>query len=148
MKPAPLQSASLQVGTDLNVLNHVVLDWFNQFNRLPLVDQIWLQCQLALAEGFTNAVRHAHAGMPTSTPIDLSVIMWPEQLEIRIWDRGGPFDMEVQMAQLPQELNTEAEGGRGLMLMKRIATVLTYTRTADGLNCLLIMKRYDDDIRK
>ncbi len=139
-----LQRASLQVNTDLNALNQV-LEWFDQFNCPPIAYQTWLQCQLALAEGFTNAVRHAHVGKPADLPIELEVVMLSEQIEIRIWDRGEPFDMETRLRELPDTLNTDAEGGRGLKLMQRVAHDLRYTRLEDGRNCLFIAKRYDDE---
>jgi serine/threonine-protein kinase RsbW len=139
----PLQRASLQVKTDLNALTDV-LAWFDQFNRPPIAYQTWLQCQLALAEGFTNAVRHAHCGLSAELPIDLEVQMLSEQIEIRIWDCGGPFDMVARISELPDTLNTDAEGGRGLKLMQRVAHSLTYIRNSDSRNCLTIIKRYDD----
>lgn len=138
----PLQSASLQVKTDLHALNPVVLPWFLQFKRAPLSNEDWLKCQLCVAEGFTNAVRHAHRGKPEDWPIDLDVVMLPDHIEIRIWDLGAPFDMTAKLRVLPDTLNTEAEGGRGLKLMERVSDVLTYTRSADGRNCLFILKRY------
>jgi serine/threonine-protein kinase RsbW len=99
-------------------------------------------CQLCVAEGFTNAVRHAHRGKPPDWPIDLEVVMQCDQIEIWIWDRGEPFDLEARLLELPDVLNTDAEGGRGLKLMKMIADVLTYTRSDNGTNCLYIAKRY------
>lgn len=136
----PLQTAHLQVRTDLNVLMDV-LAWFDQFNHPPIPFQIWLQCQLALAEGFTNAVRHAHHGQ-TNLLIDLEVILFAERLEIRIWDQGEPFDLHQTLKSLPSKIDTEAEGGRGLKLMQRIADSLSYARTSDRRNCLLIVKHY------
>mgnify|MGYP002777191634 CR=1 FL=1 len=137
----PLKRADLQVNTDLNDLTQV-LSWFDQFNCPPISYQVWLQCQLALAEGFTNAVRHAHFGKPCGVPIELQVVMFPEWLEIRIWDRGGPFDLIEKLKSLPKELDSTAEGGRGLRLMERIADLLSYTRSEDARNCLLIIKHY------
>lgn len=137
----PLQQEYLQVKTDLNALTQV-LAWFDQFNHPPLSYPVWLQCQLALAEGFTNAVRHAHIGQSIDVVIDLEVQVFTERLEIRIWDQGGPFDLSQKLEVLPKTLNTEAEGGRGLTLMHRIADNLSYTRTLDDRNCLLIVKHY------
>lgn len=136
----PLQKAFLQVNTDLNALAQV-LEWFDQFNNPPIPYQVWLQCQLALAEGFTNAVRHANKGQ-ADLPVEMEVQVFEEQLAIRIWDHGAPFNMEQKLHSLPQEIDSEAEGGRGLRLMQRIADTLSYTRTADERNCLLIIKRY------
>lgn len=137
----PLRRAFLQVNTDLNALSQV-LEWFEQFNCSPTPPKAWLQCQLALAEGFTNAVRHAHLGQSTDLLIDLEVKAFNDCMEIRIWDQGAPFDLVQWLHTMPKEFDNEAEGGRGLRLMERIADVLTYTRTPDARNCLLIVKKH------
>jgi serine/threonine-protein kinase RsbW len=137
----PLYKSSLQVNTDLNTLAQV-LEWFDQLNGPPVPYHAWLECQLALAEGFTNAVRHAHKGLPINVPIDMEVRVYPDQLEIRIWDYGQPFDLHQRLEAMPQELDSEAEGGRGLRLMQRIADALSYTRFSDERNCLLLVKKY------
>ena len=61
-----------------------------------------MQGQLAVAEGFTNAVRHAHKGLPLETPIKLEVTVFNERLEIKIWDYGQPFDLEARVKEFRQ----------------------------------------------
>ena len=101
----PLQIISLQVNTDLNALA-LVLQWYEQLEHLPIPKQVWLQCQLALAEGFTNAVRHAHKGMPLETPIELEVRVFNESLEMRIWDSGKPFDLKAKLRKILTDRST------------------------------------------
>lgn len=137
----PLYKASLQVNTDLDALAQV-LEWFDQFNSPPIPSQTWMQCQLALAEGFTNAVRHAHRNQPVDLEIDVEAQVLEDRIEIRIWDQGEPFDLNQRLESMPKELDSEAEGGRGLRLMERIADKLSYTRMQDARNCLLIIKYY------
>jgi serine/threonine-protein kinase RsbW len=140
--------AHLQVLSALEELDRV-LSWFDQFNHPALPYTVWLQCQLALAEGFTNAVRHAHKDQPATIPIDIEVILCdspePQQgnctLELRIWDYGAEFNLSEAVEQIPQ-VTEDAEGGRGLKLMSKLADVLTYTRIANNRNCLLIVKNY------
>jgi serine/threonine-protein kinase RsbW len=140
----PIHTAYLQINTDLNALTQV-LAWFDQFNSPPVSYQTWLECQLALAEGFTNAVRHAHQGQPSDVLIEIETLVFPAWMEIRIWDRGGEFNLTQKLNSLPSHIDCEAEGGRGLRLMQRIADSLSYTRTMDQRNCLLIVKRYDHE---
>ncbi|MDX2213256.1 MAG: anti-sigma regulatory factor [Oculatellaceae cyanobacterium bins.114] len=137
--------AHLRTNTDLHALAQV-LAWFDQFNHSTIPHSVWLQCQLALAEGFTNAVRHAHKGQPSDTVIDIEVVVLEGCLEIRIWDFGAGFDLEKTLARLSKDVNHEAEGGRGLKLMHRMADVLSYTRTPDQRNCLLIIKKYQTTV--
>jgi serine/threonine-protein kinase RsbW len=136
-----LKRAQIQVLTDLGALAQV-LSWFDQFSHPPIPHVVWLQCQLILAEGFTNAVRHAHRDCSPDTPIEIEVTMLSDALEIRIWDQGEPFDLETKLATMPKGMDKHAEGGRGLKLMQRMSDVLKYSRTDDQRNCLLAVKRY------
>ena len=92
---------------------------------------------LALAEGFTNAVRHAHQSLPPDTTIDIDLSLWADRFEIRIWDKGKPFNPDVLTEPKPGTLQ---EGGYGWFLLRRLADRVVYDRNADGRNCLLIVK--------
>ncbi|MBD2577321.1 ATP-binding protein [Oscillatoria sp. FACHB-1406] len=132
----------LTVPTKLDALNQV-LSWFDS-NRQPLIPQKdWLQCQLALAEAFTNAVRHAHKGLSEDTPIDLEVLLYPTSIELRIWDCGAPFDLENRIETLDRQPNEHCGGGRGLILMDRIADRLSYRRVDEQRNCLVLVKTFE-----
>lgn len=117
-----------------------VQQWFDRFcaaSQLPWVESVFDQVNLALAEGFTNAVRHAHAHLPTDTPIEIDLLLWQEKLEVRVWDMGGPFDPD-QLAE-PQP-GTLKEGGYGWFLIRRLADNVNYERNDLGRNCLRIVK--------
>jgi serine/threonine-protein kinase RsbW len=136
-----LKKSTKQVPSDLKALDQV-LSWFDQFSQPQISKKIWLQCQLALAEGFTNAVRHAHKELPKDTPVEIEVTLLPGCLEIRIWDWGPPFDLEGMLQRLGQGVDVQAGGGRGIVILHKIADKLSYTRTDDCRNCLFIMKKY------
>lgn len=93
-----VKTLSLQVNSDLNALNNV-LEWFEQLEGLSLPTETWFEFQLALVEGFTNAVRHAHKHLPVETPIQLEVMVFQERLEFRIWDCGDYFDFDAKIAE-------------------------------------------------
>lgn len=133
--------SSKQVKNDLTALEQV-LSWFDDLNQPFIPRKVWLQCQLALAEGFTNAVRHAHQGLPTDVSIELEVTIFPQYLEMRIWDQGPPFDLERWFQNHEKKVDSGSGGGRGLAILKKIADQLSYTRTDDNRNCLLMVKRY------
>lgn len=137
----PTQVVRTQVSTNLQLLKQV-LDWFNQFDHQGIPRSVWLQCQLALAEGFTNAVRHAHSGKPAETPIEIEVTCKPQTIELRIWDYGSGFDLEKRLHMLPEPKNQETGGGRGLKIIQQTADVFSYTAVDDQRNCLLIVKKY------
>jgi serine/threonine-protein kinase RsbW len=135
------QKAHIQVESDLGALAQV-LSWFDQFSRFPIPHLAWLECQLMLAEGFTNAVRHAHRDRPGDLPIDIEVTVRADALELRVWDFGDEFDLQQKLDALPSDQDPYAEGGRGLRLLQRMADILRYTRMADQRNCLLVVKHY------
>jgi serine/threonine-protein kinase RsbW len=137
----PTQTIRTQVSTDLQLLKQV-LDWFNQFDQQAIPRPVWLQCQLALAEGFTNAVRHAHSDKPAETPIEIEVTFKPQAIELRIWDYGSGFDLEKRLHMLPEPKNQDTAGGRGLKIIQQTADVFSYTAVDDQRNCLLIVKNY------
>lgn len=134
------QTSQIQTGTDPTALQSVVM-WFDQFQSAPIPHSLWLQCQLALIEGFTNAVRHAHVGLPKTTPVTIEVSISSRTIDIRIWDQGPGFDLS---AVLKTKLHTHSphdEGGRGLKIMYLVADHLSYCPTDRG-NCLHLHKTY------
>ncbi len=96
---SPVQKINLQVNTDLNDLN-LVLDWLEQLKDLSLSNEVWYQFQLALAESFTNAVRHAHKNLPAETPIQLEIMVFNGRLELRVWDCGPRFDFDAKLKEI------------------------------------------------
>lgn len=136
-----VQQDHLKVKSDLKVLNQVQ-QWFEQFCLQNLPQFGWSESQLyrlnlALAEGFTNAVRHAHHALPPETTIEIEVSLWIDRLEMRIWDYGKPFDPDAIAEPKPGTLQV---GGYGWFLLRRLADKVVYERGADGRNCLLIVK--------
>ena len=91
-----VQHISLEVNTDLNALTRV-LEWCEQLKDLSLPNEVWWNFQLALAEGFTNAVRHAHKNLPVETPVQLEIIVFNGRLELKVWDSGPYFDFDAKL---------------------------------------------------
>ncbi|MDV3001420.1 MAG: hypothetical protein N5P05_003026 [Chroococcopsis gigantea SAG 12.99] len=135
---------SFKVASDLKELDRV-LDNFNELDQNAIPRQDWLQCQLALAEGFTNAVRHAHKALPPNTPIDIEFTLNPDSVEIRIWDHGEPFDLDRSLTLLAHKNDRFAGRGQGLPILQKVSTILNYRRTDDNRNCLLIVKAFSHE---
>lgn len=132
----------LQVETDLRALEKV-LQWFESF-ALPFIpQQLGWEFQLALTEGFTNAVRHGHQGLPSTTPIELEVKVFRDYLEMRVWDRGEIFDWEATLQSTDHEDYDPLDkpGGRGLMLIKQITDEFDFTFQPNQGKCLIMRKR-------
>lgn len=136
-----LRSIKIEVPSDLKALNQVLA----QFDRIyqdfiPLRD--WLQCRLALAEGFTNAVRHAHRDLPPTVPIRIEVLLKETVMEIEIWDCGAAFDLQGFIAETSQQYEGWLASGRGIPLLNKISDRLDYYRTEQQQNCLSIVKNF------
>lgn len=139
-KQSPTQ-AHLQVTSQLDVVAQVQR-WFREACRSLDGESAWVgthcdRLSLALTEGFTNAVRHAHAHLPPETGIDIDLALDTDLVEIRIWDYGAPFNPELLPEPQPGEL---LESGYGWFLLRRLADKVTYYRAKDGRNCLSIVK--------
>ncbi len=134
-------TSEIETRTDPTELKSV-LAWFDQFQSAPIPRNIWLQCQLALIEGFTNAVRHAHADLPPVTPIRIEVAVSDRAIDIRIWDQGPGFDLATVLRHKITVNNPDSEGGRGLKIMYLVADRLTYQPAADHGNCLHLHKTF------
>ncbi len=134
-----------KVESDIKALDQV-LSYFEQLHQPWIPKKDWLQCQLALAEGFTNAVRHAHKGLAAETPVEIQITLTHRGMKIRIWDYGNPFDLERFLQDNLDKDNRWAGHGQGLLILKRIAPKLRYIRTHDHRNCLLIFKQFSQEI--
>jgi serine/threonine-protein kinase RsbW len=133
-----------EVKSDLTLLEKVLAE-FGNINEYWISKKDWLQCQLALAEGFTNAVRHAHKNLSKETIISIKITLTKKQIKIQIWDYGKPFDLDKFIANIINQKDPLAIGGRGIEILQKIADKLTYTRTEDRRNCLLIIKQLSSE---
>ena len=134
-------TSQIETQTDPTALKSV-LAWFDQFQASPIPHNVWLQCQLALIEGFTNAVRHAHAGLAATTPVRIEVEVCDRAIDIRIWDHGPGFDLASVLRHKITISDPDAEGGRGLKIMYLVADRLTYEPVPGGGNCLHLHKTF------
>lgn len=133
------RTARLVVDSQLATLN-TVQAWFNQLVDSPDPGWSWVQSNrdrlnIAVAEGFTNAVRHAHAQLPPETPITIEVSLESDRIAIQIWDQGHPFN--PNQLQEPQPGSLLCEGGYGWFLLRRAVDRVTYQRHGQH-NCLEI----------
>lgn len=140
-----MQRKTFQTATNQEALKQV-LAWFEGFKGLTLPHDVWLQCQLALVEGVTNAIRHAHEGLPPETPVDIEITLEPGSVDIRIWDRGPGFDLMNALHQKIATTTHDSEGGRGLKIMYQVADDISYEPLGDKRNCLHIHKSYQPEV--
>lgn len=117
-----------------------VHQWFRELCASLETDWEWIQfCRdrlnIALAEGFTNAVRHAHATLPPDTPIEIDIAVKDDRIDIQIWDQGEPFD--PNKLREPEPGTLLQSGGYGWFLLRRVVDKVSYQRR-ENQNCLEI----------
>jgi serine/threonine-protein kinase RsbW len=131
----------LTIHSDLHGLSRVQ-NWFRQYCVESSPDGFWLKQEVpplnvALTEGVSNAMRHAHQTLPIETEIDIDLKLWNDRIEIRVWDYGQPFDPNSVEEPIP---GVPRLGGYGWFLMRRLTDQVRYERSQDGRNCLVMVK--------
>lgn len=139
-----LKKIQFKVDSNLQALESV-LSQFNQIYDDFIPNQDWLKCKLALAEGFTNAVRHAHKELSTEIQITIEAVLKPKTLEIYIWDWGDPFDLNEYIEEKSSNNNNWLGSGRGVAILTQIADRLEYCPIENKGNCLLIVKEFSQE---
>ena len=135
---------TIEVNSEITSLTQV-LEWLGAVcgDRLGASD--FQQLEIIIAEAFTNTVKYAHAKLSASTPILLDLLLDSHQVEVRIWDRGEPFDLsthlQAELGEIDVEQSLRQDGHRGLLLMKRLSDDLFYETIHDHQNCLVMRKK-------
>jgi serine/threonine-protein kinase RsbW len=158
MAPAsPGYSAHLQVASSLTEVEQV-LGWFEGCRRAApgaaqLPERLWLEAQMALVEGFTNVVRHAHRGLEPAPAVQLDLELSPQVLELRVTDAGAPFDLAAAWERLAGELAApahdplEREAHWGLILLLKLQQErgwrIDYRPADNGGNVLRLQHSFD-----
>ena len=127
-----------------------LVEWFERKRPGGLDDMVWIQAQTALMEGFTNAVRHAHALLEPPPLVGVSLSMVGGQLRLGILDHGAPFDLEALwreqaiQGEEPFGLDDlpEREAHWGLIILRRLQQdfgwSIRYEPLSDGGNLLVM----------
>jgi serine/threonine-protein kinase RsbW len=137
-----LKDVSFSVESDLESLDSVLSN-FEQLNQPWIPKKDWLQFKIALAEGFTNAVRHAHRYLPSSTSVDIEICLFTQGIKMLIWDYGPPFDFQKFVDGSEKYARNELKaGGQGIPVLRKISDHLSYTRVDGKRNCLTVIKHF------
>jgi len=92
---------------------------------------------LAVDEATSNIIRHAHQGA-SHHPIEIRCYVKEEGLQILLYDRGEPFDLEAIPILNPAELRP---GGRGVFLMRQLMDDIRVVPRPGGGNILALLKK-------
>jgi serine/threonine-protein kinase RsbW len=121
-----------------------LLGWLEEVRCPGVPDSLWVQAQTALVEGFTNAVRHAHAPLDPPPPVAVRLLCCSSVLEIQVEDAGAPF--QPGRAENPQP---DRDSQWGLILLERLQEQhgwsIAYEPGEAGGNVLRIRHALDQD---
>lgn len=93
---------------------------------------------LAVSEAVSNIVLHAYAGR-TDGRIEATLTVDDMALTLRLRDYGRKFDPSAYQS---PDLDTPAEGGYGIFLMRTVMDEVRYeTGHAEGTELVLVKKR-------
>ena len=123
----PIYSAHFTLESEVSELPRLEVELDKLRNHLPHdgFTKVWLmQVHLAFHEIVTNIIKYAYAG--TGGTIRCELCLFPDRLQIDLYDMGKPFDEAyTPRSYEPQHL---PEGGYGLNILYRIMDVVEYER--------------------
>lgn len=99
----------------------------------PIRDQV----EIAVAEIAANIVEHT-GRFPAAT-VEMEMKVLNDRVEVTFTDTGDPADVDVDGAQMPDEL---AERGRGLAMARALLDRLSYTRSELGNQWTLVSRAF------
>ncbi len=128
----------LHIPSDLK-FQEVVENWILNAIKIELKDvenwdKLSGRIKLALAEAFTNVVRHAHKENP-QLPVLLRLEIENNHLCLEIWDYGQGYDMSNYN---PPDPESKQLGGYGWLIINRLMDKVEYNLQVDGRNCLTL----------
>ena len=125
----PRDSASVPV------VRHVCRD---ALRMLGVAEDCVSQVELAVTEACTNVLRHVQE---TDVEYEVSVSVNKTQCEIRVLDAEGKlFD---HAAHGREQANLEAEGGRGIFIMRAMVDELNFVSEPENGSVVHLVKKLD-----
>ncbi len=94
--------------------------------------------KLALAEALVNAIKHGNR-YDRSRKVQIAYRLSPDRFEIHITDEGTGFDLDDVPDPTAFE-NLERPGGRGLLLMRRYMTEVTYNERGNAVTLCKVLR--------
>lgn len=115
---------------------HLDLDLIAARHLLP--DEVFQPFRVAVSEAITNAIIHAHDS-DSSKIIRFTVDLNDERITASVVDEGVVRDDEA-LANFDPAGSPDAEGGRGLGLIKRLSDEVSFTKLPQGGMAVKIIK--------
>ena len=94
---------------------------------------------LAVREAVANAIKHGNR-LDASKPVDVTVELGEDEVEIRVRDRGEGFDPDAVKDPLAPENKFRADG-RGILYMNRSMDEVRYSFHPEGGTVVTLRRR-------
>lgn len=96
--------------------------------------------EMAVVEAVNNAIEHAYRGEP-GHEVEILIGVQDDSLTFAVSDRGGAMEdaYASRVNRIPMDLDEIEEGGRGLLLIRKIMDSVEYC-SEEGRNSLLMKK--------
>ena len=94
-------------------------------------DRDLFSIKLALEEALVNAIKHGNQ-YDRAKKVQIAYRLLPDRFEVRITDEGPGFDPSAVPDPTAAE-NLERPGGRGLLLMRRFMTEVTFNERGNSV---------------
>lgn len=123
------------VPTDLQEINNTVQQVETVLEQLPFSHSRFSDFVIAVSELIQNAFLHAPMG--TETSVEVSVLYLPSVgVFVGVSDALGPIPAVVFKHNL-ERMDTLAEHGRGMPVMRAFSSLLVYTQDGDWKEIIL-----------
>lgn len=96
------------------------------------------QLKIAVDEACSNVIKHAYEGRGDN-PIDITVIIQPEKITVKIRDKGRSFNSKNYCEpDLIRYAKSKKSGGFGVHLMHKLMDEVKYRSRGDVNECCLV----------
>jgi len=105
---------------------------------LGVAEECVAQIELAVTEACTNVLRHVEG---TEAEYEVSVVVNESKCEIRLLDAAGQVFAHEEQGR--EEAHPEAEGGRGIFLMRAMVDELKFVSEPEKGSVVHLVKRLE-----
>ncbi len=121
----------------LSVLDRVSL---SVCERMGFDEDTTTQVGMGVVEAGTNAVQHGHK-RDASLNFEIEFHMYPEKLEVHVFDRGTGFDVQRVVPDVTTPEHLFDMRGRGIFIMRSCCDDVTFSFSDAGTHCVLVKNR-------
>ena len=140
MTSSPRQSVdsdSVQLVNERGAIERIEAAILEAAERHGYVKASKFAIKLSLEEALANAFHHGHKGLSPDVPVTVDYSVGPQEVRIRVQDRGPGFNPKIVPDPTLDE-NLEEPTGRGIMLIRAYMTSVGFNATGNRLDMVYL----------